>query len=93
MIYCVDIDGTLLYTKLIDDRYIVTGVNADLIDQLNQGHGEGDIIILHTGRHWKHLTTTIKQLKTAGVIYDTVVFGKPPADVYIDDKAIRPDEL
>ena len=92
-IICVDIDGTLLYSKLVDDKYVITGANADLINQLNQGHDEGCIIILQTGRHWKHLMVTKQQLKKVGVKYDTVVFGKPPADVYIDDKAIRPDEL
>ena len=38
-----------------------------------------------TGVDWEDLTR--KQLETWNVSYDDLLFGKPEADVYIDDKA------
>ena len=93
MTYCVDIDGTILYTELVDEEYILSGYNHKLIEKLNRLHADGNIIILHTGRHWKHLIKTKEQLSSGNVRYDTLVHGKPPADVYIDDRAVRPDEF
>jgi len=92
MISC-DIDGTLIYSELIDGTYHVTGYNTALIHKINALYNSGEIIILHTGRHWNHFKLTIEQLKNAGVKYHSIVHGKPPADIYIDDKAVRPDEF
>jgi capsule biosynthesis phosphatase len=36
---------------------------------------------------------TERWLKNAGVFYDVLKFGKPPADFYVDDRSLRPDEF
>ena len=53
-------------------------------------HGGNKIILFTargttTGVDWEDLTR--KQLETWNVSYDDLLFGKPEADVYIDDKA------
>ena len=88
-----DIDGTLLYTHVEDGRYIVDDVNQPLIDKINKCFGMGDIVVLFTGRHWNHLEDTYTQVHSAGIKHHSIVCGKPPADVYIDDLGMRPDEF
>jgi hypothetical protein len=44
-----------------------------------------------TGIDWSEVTT--KQLKTWGVKYHELKFGKPAADYYVDDRLINMNEL
>lgn len=89
-----DIDDTILFSKIRDDgSYELIGWNNSMIAKINRLHKEGAEIILHTGRHWNHLQLTISQLNRACVKYHTLVMGKPVADRYIDDKAMRPEEF
>ena len=90
MKYCVDIDGTLLYT---DSEYRVDAENTKLIRKINELHSSGHTITIQTGRHWDKLLMTIEQLKLCGLKYHTLTMGKPTADVYIDDRSVRPDEF
>jgi uncharacterized HAD superfamily protein len=46
-------------------------------------------IVLHTSRREQDRKRTEKWLKEHGIPYDKLVMGKPKADLYIDDKAIR----
>jgi hypothetical protein len=87
-----DIDGTLIYSEILNGEYFVTGINKALVEKLNSLYKENEIII-YTGRHWNHLNRTQMQLHSIGLCYDTLVMGKPVADFYIDDKAVRPDEF
>ncbi len=94
MRYVFDIDDTILYSTVKENgEYNLTGCNRPLIDKINRLYSAGDVIIIQTGRHWNHLELTIEQLKGAGVHYDTLLMGKPVADFYVDDKAMRPEEF
>jgi len=97
MNYKFDIDGTILFSKLIggvaDGEYEITGKDDELIEIINKLHTEGHVIIIETARHWRHLEKTRDHLFNANVRYTTLVMGKPLADLYIDDKALRPDEF
>ena len=92
MRYVFDIDGTILNTDYIGCNKNVL-FSEKYIDKINKLYDKGEIIILHTGRHWDYLERTILDLKTIGIKYHTLVMGKPPADVVIDDKAMRPAEF
>jgi len=91
MKYVVDIDDTLLYSDYEDGSYVLKSANIPLIDKINKLYEKGNEIILYTGRHWNHLKVTIQQLKEYGVMYHSLIMGKPVGDFYIDDKAITPD--
>lgn len=88
MVYCIDIDGTLCSVTVDDPGYIAPIPYTDRIRKVNGLYHEGHTIIIHTGRHWNYLQHTISQLQKWGVLYHTLIMGKPVADVYVDDRAI-----
>ena len=87
--YCFDIDGTICSNT--DGNYEDAKPYLARIKQINSLHKEGNKIILFTARRtttgidWRPLTE--KQLKNWDVSYDELLFGKPEADKFIDDKA------
>lgn len=89
MIYCFDIDGTLCSKDNEDYNYALPYKNR--IEEVNKLYEKGEKIILFTARgaatgiDWKELTK--KQLKDWNVKHHELIFGKPHADVFIDDKA------
>lgn len=91
MTYCFDIDGTLCSNT--DGDYERAEPFRDVIDAVNGLHAEGHRIVLCTARgsttgiDWRAVTEA--QLATWNVRYDTLVMGKPSADVYVDDKAVN----
>lgn len=89
-IYCIDIDGTLC-TKSEDD-YSKAIPFEERISTVNKLYDDGHEIIIFTARgsltgiNWEKLTE--EQLKNWNVKYNKLMFGKPGADYYIDDKAV-----
>ena len=87
--YCIDIDGTICTNT--DGNYEEAIPYKERIDLINNLHSEGNKITFFTARgtttgiNWRTLTE--KQLHKWGVNYDELLFGKPEADKYIDDKA------
>lgn len=95
--FCIDIDDTLLTTVDRDFEHSIP--HRDVIDKVNRLHSNGWGIILCTARGAKSCTTleareakyrkvTEDWLKANGVQYDALVFGKPNADFYVDDKSM-----
>ncbi len=95
MTYCFDIDGTICTQD--GEEYEDAQPKQDIINYLNKLHAAGNTIILYTARgvttgvDWNNLTR--KQLIRWGVNYDSLHFGKPAADVYVDDKAVNVKDL
>ena len=56
-----------------------------LLNSLEKGYK----IYLHTGRHINNFDVTINWLKKNKIDYDHIVFGKPVAKYYIDDRGIN----
>ena len=87
--YCIDIDGTICSISVKDYSYAEPYLER--IKQINSLYDEGNTIIIFTARGSltgiNHEELTLKQLKTWGVSYHKILFGKPAADYYIDDKA------
>tara|TARA_B100000902_G_C27189943_1_gene853380 strand:- start:538 stop:834 length:297 start_codon:yes stop_codon:yes gene_type:complete len=87
--YCIDIDGTICTNTNGD--YKNAQPYVERIEELNKLHKDGNKIILFTargsstGKDWKK--TTENQLFEWGLLYDELLFGKPEADIFIDDKA------
>jgi len=95
MIYCFDIDGTLCTNT--DGAYETAQPRLEIIACVNALYGEGHRIVLYTARgsttdvDWRLLTE--QQLAEWGVRYHELCFGKPNADVFIDDKGLPLPEL
>ncbi len=95
LIYCFDIDETLCRT--IGTDYESAMPIMQRIEKVNGLYASGHIIKLLTARgsktgiDWRPLTE--KQLSTWGVCYHELHMGKPFADFYIDDKAIKDSDF
>lgn len=89
--YCFDIDGTICMNT--EGAYDMARPLPKRIAKLNALYDEGHEIILFTARgsttgiDWSDKTRL--QLKTWGVKYHKLLFGKPFAHVFIDDRAIN----
>ena len=90
MIYAIDIDGVLCDDMLGD--YQRSTPNMRAIAMVNDLYEEGHTIKIFTGRgsatgvDWREFTT--QQLKRWRLKYHELIFGKPVADVFVDDKAV-----
>lgn len=87
--YCFDIDGTICTNTF--GKYNDAKPYIDRINEVNKLYNNGNRIIFFTargsttGKDWSELTK--HQLDRWGVNYHKLLFGKPEADYFIDDKA------
>ena len=99
---CFDLDNTLVTYPTIPNDYTSVKPVINTINTLKQLKHDGHTIIIHTARRMltyggnvgkviKDIAlTTINTLEQFGIPYDELIFGKPIADIYIDDRAINP---
>lgn len=83
---CIDLDFTLCKHE---GDYSTARPLPGAVEALSRLQGDGWVIVLHTARHFNHWQVTTDWLADTGMPYDYVMFGKPPARVYVDDRAIR----
>lgn len=99
---CFDLDNTLVtYPSQPGDYSTVRPIN-DNIELAKKLHTQGHTIIIHTARrmetHKNNVGAVIRDigrvtfdtLDKFKIPYDEIIFGKPIADIYIDDRAINP---
>lgn len=90
MIYCFDLDDTLCRTQGTD--YAASAPIDERISHVNDLYESGHTIKIHTARgaktgiDWRQVTES--QLLNWGLKYHELSFGKPFADIYIDDKGV-----
>jgi histidinol phosphatase-like enzyme len=97
MVYVVDIDGTICESAGGD--YSTSIPIESRIQKVNKLYEDGHTIVMLTARGMGRSNgdqkvaeklmrdVTEKQLKSWGLKYHSLYFGKPSADFYIDDKA------
>lgn len=98
---CIDIDGTIAELRNKTNAYDELKPIEDAIEAIQKLHNEGHYIILYTARNMATFSGNLgkinavqgpllfKWLEKYEIPYDEIYFGKPNADVYIDDKAIK----
>ena len=98
-----DLDGVICELKKPNESYGEVKPKLDVIKIVNELHSNGDHIIIYTGRHMRtcdgNVNEVIKKvgkitknwLKKNNVKYDELIFGKPHADMYIDDLGVAFD--
>lgn len=98
---CVDLDGVICQLRRPDQSYNDLEPVRGAVDALRQWRSDGHTVIIHTARHMKSTggnvglvvarlgSVTLDWLERHGVEFDKLHFGKPHADVYIDDNAVR----
>lgn len=85
---CFDLDGVIC--NIDNDNYALRTPIMKTIGRMQMmADNSVTIIIINTGRHINNLLVTKQWLKKYDVQYDHIQFGKPVADVYIDDKGWR----
>lgn len=97
---CLDVDGTLCELKSAGDQYATVRPLPHAAESIRALRAAGHYIILATARHMKTCDsnvgmvvarqgqTLIEWLSRHGIEYDELWFGKPHADLYVDDKAM-----
>ncbi len=98
---CIDIDGTLCELKSYIGSYDKVLPLPGAREFIKRMRKEGHTIILFTARHMKtcngniglvvarQAQTLFSWLRDNDIEYDEVHFGKPYADIYIDDNALK----
>lgn len=99
--FCFDLDNTLFKYRLPDEKYSDIKPIKEVLDLLIQLKSFGHTIIIYTARGMatakQNLGSSLKRvgkdtfdvLDKYKVPYDEIYFGKPNADIYIDDKAFN----
>jgi capsule biosynthesis phosphatase len=98
---CIDLDGVICRLRRSDETYEMVQPVPGACHKIAALRAAGHYIILYTARHMKTCggnvgqiiarqgLVTLEWLKLHGIEYDEIHFGKPHADVYIDDNAVR----
>ena len=98
---CLDLDGVICQLKQQGECYSDLKPVLNAVEKVKALKESGHYIIIYTARHMKTCKgnlpeviakigkTTMDWLAEYEVPYDEIVFGKPWADVYIDDNAFR----
>jgi CMP-N,N'-diacetyllegionaminic acid synthase len=95
-IICFDIDGVIA-SLTPDNNYALAMPISRIIRLVRNLYKKGNTIILYTARgtktgiNWKEITE--RQMEQWDVPYHELHFGKPGADIFIDDRAFNIFEL
>jgi CMP-N-acetylneuraminic acid synthetase len=89
--FVFDIDGVVA-TLVPSLDYALASPNVEMIRTINFLYEQGHCIVLSTargsktGKDWQEVTR--RQLTEWGVKHHQLLFGKPTADYYVDDRAL-----
>ncbi|CAF4883143.1 unnamed protein product [Rotaria sp. Silwood1] len=101
MRFCFDLDNTLVSYPVISGDYSSVEPKMENIQLVRELHRAGHYIIIQTARRMKtHQGNvgaviadigkiTLETLAKFDIPYDELLFGKPYADIYVDDSAIH----
>ena len=97
----IDLDGTICTLKQNNQTYADVLVKPGAVEFINKLKQEGHYIIIQTARNMATCESNMgKVIKNVGkvtldwlekneIAYDEIYFGKPNANLYIDDRAFR----
>lgn len=100
----IDVDGTLCETRQPHECYKNVKIKEGAAEALKEWKAQGHYIIIYTARNMGKYNNNIgliianqapilqEWLKRHEIPYDELHFGKPLADVFIDDRAVRFDD-
>ena len=97
----LDLDGVICPVKTPEESYGSLEPLPGAVERIRELRREGHYIIITTARNMATCESnlgrvlrnvgqiTLEWLERYGVEYDEIYFGKPNAEVYIDDRALR----
>jgi capsule biosynthesis phosphatase len=98
---CIDLDGVLCQLRAPEQSYADVEPVPGAVDGVRALREAGHYVIIQTARHMKTCDgnvgkvvarqglVTLQWLERHGFEFDELLFGKPHADVYLDDNAVR----
>jgi capsule biosynthesis phosphatase len=98
---CIDIDGVIGEIRDPGHTYAEVKVIPGAPEAIQKLRADGHYVILQTARHMQTCDSneglvlrrvglvTLQWLEDHQIEYDEIYFGKPNADVYLDDRAVR----
>lgn len=98
---CIDLDGVICRLREPGQEYADVEPVAGAVERLRELRAAGHYLIIYTARHMKTCqgnvgqvvarlgAVTLEWLARHEVPFDEIHFGKPHADVYLDDNAVR----
>jgi len=98
---CIDVDGVICELRQPEETYASVQPRPGAIQKMKALKKAGHYLILNTARHMgtcksnvglvvaRQGKTLLDWLAQHEIPYDELWFGKPNADVYIDDNAYR----
>ncbi len=98
---CIDLDGTICEIRKDNETYADVKVKECAAEKIKALKNAGHTIIINTARNMgstghnvgKALKNvgkiTFEWLEKNGIEYDEIFFGKPNADITIDDRVLR----
>lgn len=98
---CLDLDGVIARLRSPGESYESVEPVEGAVERLKALKASGHYLIIFTARHMKTCDgnpgkvvarlakITLDWLDRHGIPYDEIHFGKPWADIYIDDNALR----
>lgn len=98
---CIDLDGVVASFKSDGQTYADVAPIPGAVEKIRSLKAHGHRIIIYTARHMKTCqgnvglvmtrvgNITLDWLARHEIPYDEIFFGKPWADIYIDDNAFR----
>lgn len=98
---CIDLDGTICELRKEGETYADVKVKPGAAEKIRQLRAAGHVIIINTARNMassghnlgkamKNIgKITFDWLDRNGIEYDEIFFGKPNADITIDDRVVR----
>ena len=97
----IDLDGTICELRRPGQSYGEVAPVPGAIERIRELRAAGHYVIVATARNMKTCEgnlgrvlknvgmITLEWLARHGVEFDEIYFGKPNADLYIDDRAVR----
>jgi capsule biosynthesis phosphatase len=98
---CIDLDGVICELRREGETYEELRPVPGAVEKISKLKEAGHVIIIQTARHMKTCSgnvgrvlarqglVTLQWLERHAVPYDEIHFGKPHADLYVDDNAFR----
>jgi capsule biosynthesis phosphatase len=98
---CIDLDGVICQLREPQQSYADLEPVPGAVEKLRELKAAGHYLIICTARHMKTCegnvgqavarqgAVTLEWLKRHHIEFDEIHFGKPHAQVYIDDNALR----
>ena len=98
---CIDLDGVICQLRKPGESYADLQPVPGAVDKINALRAAGHTIIICTARHMKTCQgnpglvvarqgkVTLDWLEKHRIEFDEIHFGKPHAQIYIDDNALR----